>query len=58
MSKIIHQLILDIHPIKLVPEIAEIVLYKDIDFEPGAVVRFQDGVTAELALGFTFDYEF
>jgi hypothetical protein len=58
MSKIIHELIIDIHPIKLVPEVAEIIMYKDVNFEPGVLVRFQDGVTAELALELTFDYEF
>ena len=58
MSKLNHELILDIHPIKLVPEVAEILMYKDVDYMPAMIVRFSDGVTAEVTLEMTFDYEF
>ena len=58
MSKLSHELILDIHPIKQVPEVAEIIMFKDVDYMPAMVVRFSDGVTAEVTLELTFDYEF
>ena len=58
MRQFKHPLILDLHPLKQVPEVAQVLLFKEVDFVPVMVVRYSDGVTAELPVELTFDCEF